>query len=114
MEKYGRSVLKNHSKVMTGSSDIGMHSSRSNGYPLTGTGNVSYNVPTIHPMFGIAAPRGSYPHHPTFTGAAGTDEAHQDAVVVGKSLALIGWDMIKDDEMYETAKRQWQEAIKEQ
>lgn len=25
MEKYGKSVLKSHDKVMTGSSDIGMH-----------------------------------------------------------------------------------------
>lgn len=64
-------------------------------------------------MFGIPGPAGSYPHHPTFTSAAGTDEAHQEAIVVGKSLAMIGWDMINDDGMYEKAKSQWESIIKQ-
>ena len=63
-------------------------------------------------MFGIPTQAGTSIHHPDFASAAGTDEAHKEAVIVGKSLAMIGWDMIQDQEMYETAREQWQEAIK--
>lgn len=62
-------------------------------------------------MFGIPTSDGSFPHHPTFAAAAGTDEAHAEALVVGKSLALIGWDMVTDDSLFENAHREWKEEI---
>ncbi|KAJ5772566.1 hypothetical protein N7520_003095 [Penicillium odoratum] len=62
-------------------------------------------------MFGIPTKDNSFPHHPNFAAAAGTDEAHAEAIIVGKSLALIGYDMVSNDELYETARRQWQEEI---
>ncbi|KAJ5611370.1 hypothetical protein N7510_008089 [Penicillium lagena] len=96
MRRYGRKVLKRHEKVLTGSSDIG---------------NVSYVTPTLHTMFGIPTPENTFPHHPSFAAAAGTDEAHGEAVLVGKSLALIGWDMISDDALFQAAQQQWQEEI---
>ncbi|KAJ5813223.1 hypothetical protein N7447_010246 [Penicillium robsamsonii] len=96
MGGYSRKVLKRHDKVLTGSSDIG---------------NVSYETPTLHTMFAIPAPTTSFPHHPTFAAAAGTDEAHNEALIVGKSLALIGWDMIVENDMYDVARRQWKEEV---
>ncbi|KAJ5657297.1 uncharacterized protein N7484_000946 [Penicillium longicatenatum] len=96
MDSYNRNVMKRDDKVLTASSDIG---------------NVSYVVPTLHTMFGIPTEGNSFPHHPTFTAAAGTDAAHAEAIIVGKSLALIGYDMATNSEMYETARRQWQEEI---
>ncbi|KAJ5238991.1 hypothetical protein N7468_003610 [Penicillium chermesinum] len=84
MGGYGREVLKRHDTVLTGSSDIG---------------NVSYVTPTLHAMFGIPTPNNSYPHNPVFAASAGTDEAHQEAVTVGKSLALIGWEMLTDNDI---------------
>ncbi|KAJ5674311.1 uncharacterized protein N7477_004245 [Penicillium maclennaniae] len=96
MGGYGRKVLKRHDKVLTASSDIG---------------NVSYVTPTLHTMFGIPTPDNTFPHHPNFAASAGTDEAHIEAVTVGKSLALTGWDMITNDGLYEMAHRQWQEEI---
>ncbi|PWY95427.1 amidohydrolase [Aspergillus sclerotioniger CBS 115572] len=98
MAKYDRNVLKRHEKVLTGSSDIG---------------NVSYLVPTLHTMFGITSEEGSFPHHPTFAAAAGTDYAHEEAVIVGKSLALIGWEMVTSDELFGVAQKQWRECIAE-
>lgn len=100
---------------MTGSSDIGMlgSSSLTEISRLTTPGNVSYVLPTLHTMFGIPAPDGSFPHHPTFASAAGTDEAHEEAVVVGKSLALIGWEMLTDHQLYDKAKAQWEDSIRE-
>jgi hypothetical protein len=62
-------------------------------------------------MFGIPTSEGSFPHHPSFAAAAGTDEAHGEALVVGKSLALIGWDMITDDALFEAAHCRWKEEI---
>ncbi|KAJ5783274.1 hypothetical protein N7457_005048 [Penicillium paradoxum] len=96
MGRYNRHVLKRHDKVLTGSSDIG---------------NVSYETPTLHTMFAIPAPLTSFPHHPTFAAAAGTDEAHIEALIVGKSLALIGWDMVTEQALYDTARQQWRDDI---
>jgi hypothetical protein len=62
-------------------------------------------------MFAIPAPPTSFPHHPTFAAAAGTDDAHAEALIVGKSLALIGWDMVVEAAMFDTAQRQWKDEI---
>ncbi|BCS28453.1 M20 family metallopeptidase [Aspergillus puulaauensis] len=99
MGTYGRNVLKSHEKVLTGSSDIG---------------NVSYIMPTLHTMFAIPAADGAFPHHPTFAAAAGTDGAHEEALVVGKSLGMIGWEMITNESLFEQARSQWQKCVKEQ
>ncbi|KAL4876162.1 hypothetical protein BJY04DRAFT_231977 [Aspergillus karnatakaensis] len=96
MGMYGRNVLKSHEKVLTGSSDIG---------------NVSYVTPTLHTMFAIPTSAGSFPHHPSFASAAGTDDAHTEALVVGKVLSLTGWDMVSNDELFERATSQWHEAL---
>ncbi|KAH8691602.1 putative amidohydrolase [Talaromyces proteolyticus] len=96
MGRYDRSVIKSIDKVMTASSDIG---------------NVSYVVPTLHSMFTIHAPEGAYPHHPSFAAAAGTDVAHEEALLVGKALALTGWDMLANADLLQQAKQQWQKEI---
>jgi hypothetical protein len=59
-------------------------------------------------MFSIPTPEGSFPHHPSFTASAGTDEAHEAAIITGKGLALTGWDMMTDDALFESAKAQWE------
>ncbi|EYE90974.1 M20 family metallopeptidase [Aspergillus ruber CBS 135680] len=98
MQAYGRNVLKDHEKVMTASSDIG---------------NVSYVTPTLHTMFAIPASKGAYLHHSSFAEAAGKDEAHEEAIAVGKSLALTGWDMLTDNEKFEAAHSQWRANVQE-
>ncbi|KAJ5798702.1 uncharacterized protein N7503_006207 [Penicillium pulvis] len=96
MGSYGREIIQKHDKVLTGSSDVG---------------NVSYATPTLHSMFAIPAPEGSFPHHPTFTACAGTDEAHVEAILTGKGLALTGWDMLTDDTLFGSAKSQWEGQV---
>lgn len=76
-------------------------------------GNVSYIMPTLHTMFAIPETDNSFPHHPTFAAAAGTDGAHEEALVVGKSLGMIGWEMITNDALFEQARSQWQKSVKE-
>lgn len=68
-------------------------------------------TPTLHTNFGIPTVDNTFPHHPKFAAAAGTDEAHAEAMIVGKSLALVGWDMMTNDGLYEATRRQWQEDI---
>ncbi|KAJ5711792.1 hypothetical protein N7488_005948, partial [Penicillium malachiteum] len=96
MKGYERDIVPQHDKVLTGSSDVG---------------NVSYAAPTLHSMFAIPAPEGSFPHHPTFTASAGTDEAHHEAILTGKGLALTGWDMMTDDSLFQTTKAQWEGQV---
>ncbi|RAK81159.1 M20 family metallopeptidase [Aspergillus fijiensis CBS 313.89] len=98
MAACGRSIIEKYEKVLTGSSDVG-------------TGNVSYVAPTLHSMFAIPAPDGCFPHHPSFTACAGTDEAHEEAIAVGKGLALLGWDMLSDEKLLTRAKSQWKSRL---
>lgn len=114
MSKYDRNVIARLEQVMTGSSDIGRCPRLCNHSTLLiSPGNVSYIVPTLHTMFGITDEPGSFPHHPKFAAAAGTDSAHQEAVIVGKSLALIGWEMVTSDDLFGIAQKQWKECLQE-
>lgn len=69
---------------------------------------MSYVAPTLHSFFAIPTPDGSFPHHSSFAACAGTDEAHEEAVMTGRGLALLGWDMMIDDKLFEEAKAQWE------
>ena len=68
----------------------------------TDMGNVSYVVPSIHPVYGIPAEAGN--HTPLFSDAAGTDEAHEATLVVAKALALTALNLISDPELLGRAK----------
>ncbi|KAJ5096760.1 hypothetical protein N7456_007481 [Penicillium angulare] len=96
MKGYGKELIQIHDKVLTGSSDVG---------------NVSYVAPTLHSMFAIPTPDGCFPHHPSFTACAGTDEAHEEAIFTGKGLALLGWDMMSDDTLFKEVKSQWEGKV---
>ena len=60
-------------------------------------GNVSYECPSIHAMFGIECPPGVANHTPGFTACAGTDASHDRAVTNGKAMAVAGWKVLTDD-----------------
>ncbi|EXJ83939.1 hypothetical protein A1O3_04606 [Capronia epimyces CBS 606.96] len=64
----------------------------------TDQGNISYEIPTLHAYFGIVASPGVQIHSAEFANAAGTAEAFAAAVSVGKALALVGWEILNDDE----------------
>lgn len=63
-------------------------------------------------MFTIRAPDDSFPHHPSFAAAAGTDTAHEEALIVGKALALTGLDMVTDPKLLQQAREQWEQEIR--
>ncbi|EXJ90892.1 hypothetical protein A1O1_03998 [Capronia coronata CBS 617.96] len=96
MAEYGQDVLAVVPQMITASSDIG---------------NVSYEMPTLHANFNIPAPEGISPHHASFASAAGTDEAHDIAVMIGKSLALVGLDVLTDETLYKAITAEWQDKV---
>lgn len=82
MKAWGETVRLEAPEVMSASTDMG---------------NVTYAVPGLHQFFGIPCPPEVSGHHPSFTSASGTQEAHESAVRSGKGLALTGWSCITDD-----------------
>jgi amidohydrolase len=68
----------------------------------TDMGNVSYVVPSIHPMFGI--PTEAANHTPGFTAAAATPEAHRAMIRAATALALTALDAYLKPGVLEAAK----------
>ncbi len=60
----------------------------------TDMGNVSYVVPSIHPVFGIPAAAGN--HTPEFAEAAATPAAHDAMIVAAKAMAITALDLLTD------------------
>lgn len=75
----------------------------------TDMGDVSYVVPSIHPMFGIPCPAGEGNHTPGFTAAAATPEAHEAAMRAAKGLALTALDLYLKPGMLEAASREFKD-----
>lgn len=69
----------------------------------TDMGNISFVIPTIHPMFAIPSKYGN--HTPGFTASAATDEAHAQAIIAGKSMAMTCLDLFMTDGLLEEAKK---------
>jgi hypothetical protein len=61
----------------------------------TDMGNVSYLVPSIHPMIQVA-PRGVPIHSPEFTGYAGGEEGDRAVIDGAKALAMTVVDLWTD------------------
>jgi hypothetical protein len=82
-------------------------------------GNISQAVPSLHSGFSIpgTTPQ-TGPHTPEFTAAAGSPGAFEAALKVGRAMALVGWEILTNDESYskvladyQKSKREQQEAI---
>lgn len=66
--------------------------------------NVSHRVPTIHPFYRIGS--ASVIHTAEFCRAAGTKEARDSALNVGKALALTAYQLLCDQRLLDAA---WEE-----
>ena len=70
----------------------------------TDMGNVSYVVPSIHPMYSIGS--GSEVNHTReFTAVANTPEAHADTLVAAKAMAHTCIDVLTTDGLLEEIKK---------
>jgi len=70
----------------------------------TDMGNVSYVLPTVHPMFGIPCDPMNANHTAPFTEAAGTEEAHERTIRVAKAMARAAYDLISDETLLSDVK----------
>lgn len=68
----------------------------------TDMGNVSFVVPSIHPVFGVGA--FGINHTPGFTEVCATDAAHDAMVQVGQALAMTGVDLVLNPELLKDTK----------
>ncbi|KAB8070611.1 hypothetical protein BDV29DRAFT_180688 [Aspergillus leporis] len=53
------------------------------------------------------------PHTPSFQKAAGTEYAHVEYLRAEKANALIGLDVLLDEEFYKQVKNEWTSAMRE-
>ncbi|MDQ3400546.1 MAG: amidohydrolase, partial [Chloroflexota bacterium] len=74
----------------------------------TDMGNVSQVVPAAHPYIAIA-PDGTPGHSTAFRDAAGTPEAHANAIAAAKALALTAVDLLAEPALLARARAEFEE-----
>lgn len=79
----------------------------------TDQGDISYAMPSLSAGFAILpGPLGTGPHSPEFAQSAGTRDAHERALRVGKALAGTAIDLLAQKGLLEEVKKEWKEAMK--
>jgi len=78
----------------------------------TDFGNVTYELPALHPMFAIPTEPNGGNHTALFTKSARTKEAHAQVIKVIKGLAHTGLRVIDDDKFFKEAKAAFEEDKK--
>ncbi|KAM0745941.1 amidohydrolase [Meredithblackwellia eburnea MCA 4105] len=73
----------------------------------TDFGNVSYELPALHPAFQIPCGVGEGNHTVGFTAAAATKEAHQLTLDAAKGISVSSWKFITDKEYASTVKKEF-------
>ncbi|TDL15653.1 hypothetical protein BD410DRAFT_796184 [Rickenella mellea] len=71
----------------------------------TDFGNVTYELPAIHPSFAIPTQPNGGNHTALFTDAARAPEAHKATMTITKGLALTGFRALDDDAFYESVRK---------
>jgi metal-dependent amidase/aminoacylase/carboxypeptidase family protein len=77
----------------------------------TDFGNISYEMPVIHPMYGIHTTAAN--HTKEFVQAAKTVDAHKDTLTASKCLALTGLEVLLNDKYYNAVQEQYKKNISE-
>ncbi|CAE6467511.1 unnamed protein product [Rhizoctonia solani] len=100
----GSEVLSNEfGAIMTGRYGYSFDSHATTG-ASTDFGNVTYELPSIHPGFTIPTVPNGGNHTPEYTAAARTQEAHERAVAVSKGLAALGLRTLLDEDFLRMVK----------
>ncbi|KAI2624776.1 hypothetical protein GGS21DRAFT_532026 [Xylaria nigripes] len=78
----------------------------------TDQGNISYAMPSLHVGFWIPpGPGGAGPHNPGFAESAGTKIAFENCLRVGKAMAAVGVDILRDLDLLDRVKKSWKEDM---
>lgn len=74
----------------------------------TDFGNVSFEVPSLHPAFAIPSQPQGGNHTPAFAIAARSTEAHKLCMTVAKGLAQTGFLILANDHFYAEVKKEYE------
>lgn len=78
----------------------------------TDQGDVSYQMPSLSVGFSIVpGPEGQGPHNPEFAAAAGTRDAFERCLRVGKALAGTALDVLSQKKMLEEVQSAWKKDM---
>ena len=78
----------------------------------TDQGDISYAMPSLSPGFQILpGPENAGPHNPDFATAAGTKDAFERSLRVGKALAATAVDVLTQDGLLDEVKAQWRKDM---
>lgn len=78
----------------------------------TDFGNVTYELPSLHPGFAIPTVPNGGNHTHDFTKSTKTEAAHKATLNISKALAAIGVRVVEDDEFYAQVKETFEEDKK--
>jgi amidohydrolase len=78
----------------------------------TDMGDVCYECPGFHGVFGIDTKEGEANHTKGFTAAAGTQDAFERALECGRGMALVVWKVLSDNAFSERVQKEWEEDMK--
>jgi amidohydrolase len=78
----------------------------------TDMGDVCYECPGFHGVFGLATKEGQANHTKGFTAAGGTEDAHERALECGRGMALVAWKVLADDGFAGRLQKEWEEDMK--
>ncbi|KAH8116555.1 hypothetical protein DFH11DRAFT_1218867 [Phellopilus nigrolimitatus] len=101
--------------IGTVSERYGMSSSSADGSNSASTdfGNVTYELPAIHPSFAIPTVPNGGNHTIEFAKAARTPEAHAETLLVTKGLALVGVRALEDDAFFDEVRKSFKKSMME-
>ncbi|OLN85676.1 Peptidase M20 domain-containing protein 2-like protein 3 [Colletotrichum chlorophyti] len=92
--------------------DAGADEIRGRTMASTDQGDISYAMPSLSAGFAIPAGKGGQgPHNPEFAEAAGTREAFERSLRVGKALAGVAVDVFTKEGMLEEVKKAWRKDV---
>jgi metal-dependent amidase/aminoacylase/carboxypeptidase family protein len=94
MEKYGIKFPSEDEQIRAGGGSTDM-------------GNVSYEMPCIHPTYGIHTTASN--HTIEFTAAAKTVAAHKDTITASKCLAATGVEVLMNEDYYNSVQRNFKD-----
>lgn len=77
----------------------------------TDFGNVSYEIPSLHPVFAIPTQPHGGNHTPAFATSARSIEAHKLCMLCTKGLAWTGIAVLADDDFYTEVRDEYQRTL---
>ncbi|RDD41801.1 Peptidase M20 domain-containing protein 2 [Trichoplax sp. H2] len=75
----------------------------------TDMGNVSWEVPSIHPLYKIDTEAAN--HTPEFTNATCTEQAHQQTLIAAKSMAMTTLDALTNADILRQIKEEFSKSV---